>query len=127
MYQDLSQSHFPDDRGSRISVTFAPADDFLDESDEAIVGRVLADLRRADRALVHARVRKSLVLRHREAIVRPLPMAMSRRPPQVTPVPNLFLAGDWTDQPFFGSQEGAVRAGNACGREVLKFLDQARR
>jgi 15-cis-phytoene desaturase len=124
VYQDVSQSHLPDDRGSRISVIFSPADDFLDRSDEEIVSIVLADLGRADRGIADARVRKSLVLRHREHLVRPAPMAMSRRPPQATPLPNFFLAGDWTDQPFFGSQEGAVRGGNACARAVLKLLDQ---
>jgi len=37
-------------------------------------------------------------------------------------VPNLFLAGDWTQQPFFGSQEGAVRGGKACAEELLRSL-----
>ena len=35
---------------------------------------------------------------------------------------NLFLAGDWRQQDFFGSQEGAVRGGKACAREVLRAL-----
>jgi 15-cis-phytoene desaturase len=70
---------------------------------------------------------KSKVLRHTHHLVRPLPGAMSRRPSQRTPLDNLFLAGDWTQQDFFGSQEGAVRSGLACADAVLRtFAAQQR-
>jgi uncharacterized protein with NAD-binding domain and iron-sulfur cluster len=32
----------------------------------------------------------------------------------------LYLAGDWTQQTFFGSQEGAVRGGKACAQAILR-------
>lgn len=42
-----------------------------------------------------------------------------RRPPQRTPLPNLFLAGDYTESPYPATIEAAVRSGVQCARLVL--------
>ena len=107
-------------QGSRISVIVSPADDLLAWDDDAIAKHILSTLGRANPAIADAKVVKQVVLKHPRHLIRPLPGAMSQRPIQATPVDNLFLAGDWTQQQFFGSQEGAVRGGNACGREILR-------
>jgi 15-cis-phytoene desaturase len=120
VYQDQSRNAYPTSEGSRLSVIVSPADGLLFAPDEALVQRVLDSLGKVVPAAREARVRKSVVLKHPKHLVRPLPGAMSRRPVQATPVPNLFLAGDWTQQPFFGSQEGAVRGGNACADAILQ-------
>ncbi len=41
------------------------------------------------------------------------------RPPQRTPVPGLFLAGDWTDTGWPATMEGAVRSGYRAVEELL--------
>jgi len=41
------------------------------------------------------------------------------RPPQRTPVPGLYLAGDYTASPYPATLEAAVRSGVACARMVL--------
>lgn len=122
LYQDLSTNELADERGSRLSVIVAPADELLDEEDHRIVSRVLADLARAAPWLDGVQVRKSVVLKHRQALLRALPGAMSARPGQVTPVPNLYLAGDWTRQPFRASQESAVRSGHLAAEAILEAL-----
>lgn len=122
VWQDLSHTHFPDDEHSRISVIVSPADALLDDDDDEIVRMVLTDLQRADPRFDGAAVAKSVVLKHRHHLVRPLPGAMSSRPGAVTPVPNLFLAGDFLEQPFFGSQEGAVRGGHMAADAVLRAV-----
>jgi 15-cis-phytoene desaturase len=119
VYQDQSTTAYPDARGSRLSVIVSPADELLDASDSQIVAEVMASLRAVEPALRGAEPRKVVVLRHRRHLLRPLPGAMSRRPSQITPVPNLFLAGDWTQQDFLGSQEGAVRGGKACAEAIV--------
>ena len=58
-----------------------------------------------------ARVERCLVVKERHATFRSVPGAAGRRPPQVTPVPNLFLAGEWTDTGWPSTMEGAVRSG----------------
>ena len=124
VYQDQARNAYPYGEGSRLSVIVSPADDLLEDSDEALVRRVCESLGKVQPAIREAKVKKAVVLKHRKHLVRPLPGAMSRRPAQVTPVPNLFLAGDWTQQPFFGSQEGAVRGGKACAEEILRSLSR---
>jgi 15-cis-phytoene desaturase len=111
VYQDQSTNAYPFAGGSRISVTISPADIYLSWTDAALVELTLAELARAQPEVRAARVVKSVVLKHAKHLIRPLPGAMSARPMQATPVPNLFLAGDWTQQDYFGSQEGAVRGG----------------
>lgn len=122
VYQDQSRRTYPTPEGSRISVIVSPADALLDWEPQAIVDRVVGDLRKANRGIAAAKVLKSVVIKHPKHLVRPLPGAMTARPRQTTPVANLFLAGDWTQQAFFGSQEGAVRGGNACSRAILRRL-----
>jgi hydroxysqualene dehydroxylase len=41
------------------------------------------------------------------------------RPAQVTPAAGLYLAGDYTDSPYPGTLEAAVRSGTECARRVL--------
>lgn len=122
VYQEQSPHTYRVDHGSRISVIVSPADDLLEESDEALVRQVMQSLGNANPAIADANVTKSVILKHRQHLVRPLVGAMSARPRQRTPVENLFLAGDWTQQEFFGSQEGAVRGGKACAEEVCRRL-----
>ena len=41
------------------------------------------------------------------------------RPPQATPLPNLFLAGDWTLTGWPATMEGAVRSGYLAAEALL--------
>ena len=122
VYQDVSRNAYPYGQGSRLSVIVSPADGLLGEPDASLVRRTVEELGRVQPSVAAAKVLKSVVIKHEKHLVRPLPGAMSRRPTQATPVRNLFLAGDWTQQPFFGSQEGAVRGGNACAKEILRAM-----
>jgi 15-cis-phytoene desaturase len=124
VYQEQATNAYPRAEGSRISATISPADDYLNWTDEALVKLTVDELAKVQPQVREARVVKSVVLKHRKHLVRPLPGVMSARPAQATPVPNLFLAGDWTQQDYFGSQEGAVRSGRACAEAVLRaFAD----
>jgi len=119
VYQEQSKLTYPTRGGDRISTTISPADDYLSWSDAELVRYTLDALGQVEPGLREARVVKSVVLKHKQHLIRPAPGVMSARPTQVTPVPNLFLAGDWTQQDYFGSQEGAVRSGRACAAHVL--------
>jgi 15-cis-phytoene desaturase len=122
VFQDQSLRTYPYADGSRLSVDIAPAEDLLAWTDEDLVQHTLEVLGAAYPAIAQAKVNKSVVLKHPKHLIRPLPGVMTRRPSQATPVPNLFLAGDWTDQDFFGSQEGAVRGGKACAKALRAHL-----
>jgi 15-cis-phytoene desaturase len=120
VYQEQSINTYPYPDGGRISATISPADEYLSWTDAALVELTLGELAKVQPTIREARVVKSVVLKHEKHLIRPLPGAMSARPVQATPVPNLFLAGDWTQQDYFGSQEGAVRGGRACADAILR-------
>ncbi|HSI84438.1 MAG: FAD-dependent oxidoreductase [Candidatus Methylacidiphilales bacterium] len=126
VYQDQSDNAYPHARGSRISTVISPAEPFLQSSDEEIVATVLASLQKVRPQIQRQHVIKSAVVRHPRHLLRPTPGTMTARPTQETPVPNLWLAGDWTQQPFFGSQEGAVRSGLACASALMGRLNGPR-
>jgi zeta-carotene desaturase len=58
-----------------------------------------------------ANVQRSLVVKQPQATFRSIPGVSRHRPSQVTPIPNLFLAGEWTDTGWPSTMEGAVRSG----------------
>ena len=58
-----------------------------------------------------ARVVRSLVVKEPLATFSSAPGAAEGRLPQVTPIRNLFLAGEWTDTGWPSTMEGAVRSG----------------
>jgi len=53
----------------------------------------------------------TLVLRHRRATFVPGPGSERLRPRAVTPIPGLYLAGDWTSTGWPSTIEGAIRSG----------------
>ncbi|MHB1037083.1 MAG: hydroxysqualene dehydroxylase HpnE [Pirellulales bacterium] len=78
---------------------------------ESVIGQIqgeLADLwpQAREARLLHARV-----VTHPAAVFSVLPGIGALRPPQRTPVANLFLAGDWTATLWPATMEGAVRSG----------------
>jgi 15-cis-phytoene desaturase len=126
VYQDQSTNAYPFVHGSRVSATISPADSYLSWPDSDLVTYTVRELAKVQSEVMLASVTKSVVLKHEKHLVRPLPGAMSARPTQSTPIANLFLAGDWTQQDYFGSQEGAVRSGRKCFEAVASAWGNAR-
>ncbi|OAI53865.1 hypothetical protein AYO47_00665 [Planctomyces sp. SCGC AG-212-M04] len=59
------------------------------------------------------------VVTEHKAVFSPLPGIDALRPPQQTPVPNLQLAGDWTQTGWPATMEGAVKSGFLAAENVL--------
>ena len=72
-------------------------------------------------SLREARRVHAVVVREPRATFSVAPGAPAR-PGTGTPVPGLFLAGDWTDTGLPGTIEGAVRSGHAAAAAVLAHL-----
>ncbi len=75
-------------------------------------------LRRAFPAAREAHVLRTLVLREAAATFSPDPASAALRPAARTPVPGLYLAGDWTATGLPATIEGAVRSGFAAAEAV---------
>jgi squalene-associated FAD-dependent desaturase len=83
-----------------------------------VTGTAEEALRRFFPAMAGASVLRSLVLREPQATFSGGPEAESLRPGPVTPIPGLYLAGDWTDTGLPATIEGAVRSGLRAARCV---------
>jgi uncharacterized protein with NAD-binding domain and iron-sulfur cluster len=83
-----------------------------------LVASAEASLRRYFPAMAGTSIVRSLVLREPEATFTPTLEAEELRPENRTPVPGLFLAGDWTRTGLPATIEGAVRSGFAAARAV---------
>ncbi|MBI4337808.1 MAG: FAD-dependent oxidoreductase [Chloroflexi bacterium] len=69
-----------------------------------------------------AEVQRFLAVKQLAATFRSVPGAEALRPPQATPIPNLFLAGEWTRTGWPSTMESAVRSGLLAAREVAQVL-----
>jgi uncharacterized protein with NAD-binding domain and iron-sulfur cluster len=84
-----------------------------------LVAAAEAALRRHFPAMAGARVERSLVLREPDATFTCTPEAEALRPGPRTPLPGLYLAGDWTDTGLPATIEGAVRSGVRAAQCVM--------
>jgi uncharacterized protein with NAD-binding domain and iron-sulfur cluster len=107
-------------RGSIVEMVVAPADGLIGRSDEAILKQVLSDFYLMHPAARGARLAKYTLVRIPNSVYQARPGVDRYRPDQATPVPNLFLAGDYTQQEFLASIEGAVRS----ARRAVERIDR---
>jgi zeta-carotene desaturase len=61
---------------------------------------------------------KSAVLKEARATFSVTPGLDAFRPPQTTPWPRLYLAGDWTATDWPSTMEGAARSGRLAAGEL---------
>jgi phytoene desaturase len=97
-------------RGSIVELVVAPAEDLIGQSDEVILKQVLSDFYRMHPLARDAKLTKYTLVRIPNSVYQARPGVDRYRPDQSTPVSNLFLAGDYTQQEFMASIEGAVRS-----------------
>jgi squalene-associated FAD-dependent desaturase len=88
----------------------------------AIVETVVAELREIFPAARAAELRDARVVTDPTAVLSVRPGVESLRPPAVTGVPNLVLAGDWTATGWPSTMEGAVRSGRLAAAAVGRNL-----
>jgi squalene-associated FAD-dependent desaturase len=108
--------------GQYLSVSLSGAHAYIDMPKEELRARFLAELGKAIPAITQAQVTRFIVVRERFATFSPSPGSAANRLPCRTPVPNLFLAGEWTDNDWPSTMEGAVRSGAIAADEVAKAV-----
>lgn len=108
-------------RGPIVSVTISAADSLVDDDAETIARRAWADVRCA--LALPAALPAYRVIKEKRATFAQTPSQERRRPPTVTHVENLFLAGDFTDTGLPATIEGAARSGFAAAKAAGKLLE----
>jgi hypothetical protein len=90
------------------------------EPEDRLVALADSELRARLPSLSGATLRRGVAIRDPEATFVPSPGL--RRPGPATALPNLVLAGCWTDTGWPATMEGAVRSGHAAARVLLATL-----
>jgi 9,9'-di-cis-zeta-carotene desaturase len=108
--------------GSVVSMAVAPALPLWHLPDDEIVQHCLDALRNLWPAAREAGILHTTLVKIPNSIYRETPGSDALRPTQRTPIPNLALAGDYTQQDYMASMEGAVRSGHRAARALLTGL-----
>jgi len=98
----------------RVTLVTSGARDLVDRPGVEILGLALGELRRYLPAVRSARLVHSRVIKERRATFMAEAGACALRPGHATPLPNLFLSGDWTDTGLPGTLESAALSGHRC-------------
>jgi uncharacterized protein with NAD-binding domain and iron-sulfur cluster len=112
---------YHDGRGSMVEMVVAPAEDLIRQLDEAVLEQVLHDFYRLHPQAQEARLRKYTLVRIPNSVYQARPGVDIYRPDQATTTPNMFLAGDYTQQEFMASIEGAVRSAKRAVERVFSY------
>jgi squalene-associated FAD-dependent desaturase len=94
---------------------------------EEIVRQITEELGQLYPAVRAARLIRSKVVTEHSATFSVVPGVDTLRPPQQTPVPNLYLAGDYTATGWPATMEGAVRSGYMAAEAVLNRVGRRER
>jgi hydroxysqualene dehydroxylase len=118
------------DHGERangyLSFVISGARKLIDAGNEELLDLVIGDLNTMIPAARGARLLKALVLKEKQATMAPSPECDSLRPSRVTPIPNLFLAGDWIQTGLPATIESAVTSGHAAAAAIAARVGDSR-
>jgi squalene-associated FAD-dependent desaturase len=113
--------------GQYIQVVVSAARQFRGLGHQEVERRVTAELRSLLPASRSARLLRARVVTEHAATFSAVPGVDRWRPPQTSPITNLFLAGDWTATGWPATMEGAVRSGYLAAEGLLKQLGHTER
>lgn len=108
-----------DDTAHCYQVVISASRDVRATSQEATIDAVVQELSGIWPVTAEARLLRSRVVTEQRAVFAPTPDVDRLRPAQQTAVPNLQLAGDWTQTGWPATMEGAVRSGYLAAENVL--------
>ena len=108
--------------GQYVCISLSGAWEYIDAPKDELQKLFEGEMRRAFPPARRATIQKSLIIKQPNATFRCVPGISTHRPPQETPISNLFLAGDWTDTDWPSTMEGAVRSGVFAARALSERL-----
>ena len=108
--------------GQYVCISLSGAWQHVDTPKEELREVFVREMARLFPLAGEASVEKFLVVKEPHATFRSAPGAAKHRPPQATPIANLFLAGEWTDTGWPSTMEGAVRSGVFAADRVAERI-----
>ena len=107
-----------------LCCSLSAADDLAAQPAQALIDRCWAEVSSAIAPLHGARLVRSAVTRHPQATYLLAPGV--HRPGTATGLPNVAIAGSWTDTGWPDTMESAVRSGHAAARHIARALEGAK-
>jgi squalene-associated FAD-dependent desaturase len=107
------------ERASHLSLVSSAADAMAGRDDATLIGVAAKEMAAALPRARGAALGHATVVREKRATFSLAP-GQPARPGTRTPLPGLYLAGDWIDTGLPGTIESAVVSGHAAAKEVLK-------
>ncbi len=122
VFNDTELKSRDDGAGQHIVISLSGAWEWKDRSKQE-----LREIFTTEMALVFpeaqkAAITKFAVVKMLEATFRVIPGTQSARLSQRTPLPGLYLAGDWTDTGWPSTMESAVRSGNLAAGYIAEDI-----
>ncbi len=105
--------------GSVMSLVLAPAHQLMNMPNEVITGLVMKDIHDRFPKSRGAKLLKSTIVKIPQSVYKAVPDVDQYRPDQISPIKNFFLAGDYTDQHYLASMEGAALSGKLVAEKLL--------
>ena len=102
-----------------ICISLSAAWEYIDQSRDLLIESFSQEMSRNFPAARDAKLVQARVIKQRHATFRCLPGVNTLRPGPQTPIPNLFLAGEWTNTGWPSTMESAVRSGYAAARAIV--------
>ena len=112
-------------RGGHISAVISAAHAFVEMGNDDLTRIVLEDLESIYGPNA-GRAKHAVVIREKRATFSCTPEVERIRPRCVTSVPNLFIAGDWTDTGYPATIEGAITSGERCAGRAMALSEGAK-
>jgi uncharacterized protein with NAD-binding domain and iron-sulfur cluster len=110
------------DSGRYVTLVVSGAHELIGESPDAILRIARRELARYFPQTADRETADTLVVKEPSATFAATPEEQPLRPKTATRVPNLFLAGDWTDTGLPATLESAVVSGEAAAMAVCESL-----
>lgn len=101
-------------------VVISASRDLKGLSTQGVIETVLEDLQAIFPAARAVKLLQHKLVTERDAVFSYRPGLDADRPSQTTVLPNLFLAGDWTQTAWPATMEGAVRSGYLAAEAILR-------
>jgi len=107
--------------GQYVQIVISASYGLTGRSQQEIIELCRKELAEIIPATKEAALKRSVVIRENSATFSPEPGCDVWRPSQRTPIPNVFIAGDWTQTGWPATMESAVRSGYLAAEEILKL------
>ena len=117
--RSLIEGRPTESEGQLLTVSVSAAWELADRSREELTEMFLREMAEVLPVARKAVARRVSVVKQRNATFRCLPGANLSRPGAATPLPNLYLAGEWTNTGWPSTMEGAVRSGYNAARVLI--------